>query len=243
MYDAIHQFILKLIQKLETERTRLDTKWNSPKARLPLSTFAEDLIQNLERLVAAIESGASNANVRELTVRRVGALRNVAEKEKSKIAERFLYAPDLVDFVKHTEDLDLLGEEGDEEIIFTILDRLVGNHVLQRAFDDIIIGAIEGNHRALFEKLINDERFTPNENRKLNLMYRAAVMDRKEAFSFLIHHTKLRLTTGDLRYLRRIISFMDEDHSYYFQTIDDVLGKAGGARRQKRITRKSTHRR
>ena len=26
MYDAIHQFILKLIQKLETERTRLDTE-------------------------------------------------------------------------------------------------------------------------------------------------------------------------------------------------------------------------
>jgi len=205
--DAIHHFIQTLIQHLETERIRLDNEWNLPKTKLPFKTFANSWIENLERLVFDIESGVTAPNVRALSKRHIGALRNVTEK--SVIAEQLLFAPDFNETVHRaintSSAISKLGSEGDEEIIFTFLDKLfskdsrVSEQYKQIAFHQIISGAIEGDsngkHIALVQKLINDERFVPrNEHCSSDLIKTAIMFNQLNHLPFLLHHPKLRLS-------------------------------------------------
>jgi len=205
-HAEIRQFTLKLIQKLETERARLDTEWNSPKLRLPFKTFADNWIENLDRLVSVIESGTpiSAENIRALSARRVGSLRNVTEK--SEIAEYLLFAPDFSEVVKrmidYGNDFRQLGTEGDEEILYAILDKLFSENAAGRlsdnnvviAFTQIICGAIVGEHRALVLKLLNDDRFTPNKLQMTTLIRYAQTYDRSRVLKLLIKHPKRRLS-------------------------------------------------
>jgi hypothetical protein len=251
-HTEIHQFILKLIQKLETERTRLDTEWNSPKLRLPFKTFADNWIENLETLVTAIESGTpiSAENIRALSARRVGALRNVTEK--SVVAEQLLYAPNFNEALQHainyTGAISILGAEGDEEIIYAFLDKLysedngVPENYRDIAFTQIISGAIKGEfkgqHRALIEKLINDERFVPrNEYFISDLIKTAIVFQQFKLLPFLLHHPKLRLGGEFQR------DILDSLHPAVVPQIVRNTFQGGGTRRHRRRYQRKSHKR
>jgi hypothetical protein len=195
----------------------------------------------------SIESGTpiSAENIRALSARRIGALRNVSEK--SAIAERLLSAPDFTEAIDDAFDyigrieIKQLGMDGDAELIFAIVDKLFteynGDFYVEFIVAAIVEGAIRGNHRGLVGKLVNDPRMTIHD--PCGLMCEAIKYKQYDILRFFVRSPKIShfMAHRLLRTARDAAIFIDADA---MRIITDA-SRVGGGRNRNSTTKKRRH--
>jgi len=240
--EEVRHNLLKLIETLETERTRIDDEWLEPIAKLPPLTFADNWINDLEQRINKIRG-------------KVGHTQNVTEKS---IVEKLYAAPNFKNalFEAMTGDEDELkqfGEEGDEELIDEFLDKLfsvVDPDIIrwqQNAMWIIIRGAMRGQHHALVMKLINDKRLTVDSDHYRDIEYvvtETIELKQLDFFNMLMESRIgdiFRRNTDKQQFKRYVMRWFFDPASAALRDIDRQWGKnsEGGQRtRQRRATRK-----